>query len=481
VAVRARKRPTADEEAVLRAGIEIMQLDTDQRHVVQKSLFRSISLWGLAMQDGLRELLKISQQQSEVSNLFLRAEAAKLTNDYQAASVAYRRYVDSAKALLSAEVAFNTRFPEAPLRLAETVRPIVNALLVYADIEHDLGRLAPAGALRDEAADLSLHYLGRDAEIETKQASAGALLLEGRFNEAIVALMEARDAAIAVNDQLAIARVALKFADMLHWLGDLWRATEEVDHARAVIESMVGKQSVTLADIMTAIGKSIAGIMSGQGDPGAATRTVKLYRDYTEIIYFRGMILKALRQWPEAAACFLKVEPEYRSLGSGEAIEFQLAQIELGEGHYQAALQRAIAIEPIFEKAAFRPKRPVLYRIMAECHLDLGNLAEALRLLREAIRDLRSQHSDPDALWRAYGVLARATGQSGDDDGMFSAYRDAIATIDGLRRAPLGYRLDSTYLEDKKELYAAAIEQAARAGRVADCCAFIDSMNSFGG
>jgi len=420
----------------------------------------------------------MAQRRSEAGNLFLRAEAAKLADDYEAASAAYRRYIDAAKAVLSDEVAFNTRYPTMPLGLAETVHPIINALLVSADIEYALGRPAPAGALREEAANLSLRYLGREAEVEAKRASAGALLLEGRFNEAFVALMEARDAAIATDDRLAIARVALDLADMLHWLGDLRRAAEEIDHARTVIEPIVGKQPVTRADLIKAIYASIAGIMAGKGDPGTATKAGKLYRDYNEIIYYRGMILKALRQWPEATACFQKVEPEYRSLGSGEAIEYQLAQIDLGQGHYQAALQRTIAIEPAFEKAAFRPKRPVLLRIMAECHLGLGNLDECFRLLSEAINDLQDQHLDPDALWQAYGVLARAAAQSGDNNRMLGAYRDAIATIDSLRRAPLGYRLDSTYLEDKKELYAAAIEGAARTGHAADCCAFIDSIKS---
>ncbi len=430
------------------------------------------------MQDRLKALLDLNQRRNEAGNLFFRAEATKLTGDYPAASLAYRHYIDAAKAVLSDEIAFNTRYPTTPLSLAETVQPIVNALLVSADIEYALGQPTPSGALREEAAKLSLRYLGSKGEVEAKQASAGALLLEGRFNEAFVALIEARDASIATDDQLAAARVALDLADMLHWLGDVQRAAEEVDHARVVIEAMTGKQLVTQVDLVKAIGNSITSIMSGKGDPGAATRAMKLYRAYNEIIYYDGLIWKALRQWSKAAACFEKVKPEYRSLGSGEAIEYQLAQIDLGQGHYQVALQRAIGIAPAFEKGAFRPKRSVLFRMMGECHLGLGHLDECLQLLSEAIKDLQDKHLDPDALWRAYAVLAQAAARSGDDNGMLSAYRDAIATIDNLRRAPLGYRLDSTYLEDKRELYAAAIKEAAQSGHAADCCAFIDSIKS---
>ncbi|WP_170323295.1 CHAT domain-containing protein [Bradyrhizobium sp. STM 3809] len=430
------------------------------------------------MQDRLRALLDVNQRRTEAGNLFLRAEAAKLSGDYQSASVTYRRYIDIAKAVLSDEVVFNTHYPTTPLGLAETVQPIINALLVSADIEYALGRPARAGALREEAASLSFRYLGRKGEVEAKRASAGALLIEGRFNEAYVALVEARDDSIANDDPLAVARVALDLADMLHWLGDVRRADEEVDHARAVIEPIVGKQPVTRFDLIKAIGSSITSIMSGKGDPGTATKAVKLYRAYTEIIYYRGLILKALRQWAEAAACFEKVKPEYRSLGSGEAIEYQLVQIDLGQGRYQEALQRANAIESAFEKGAFRPKRPVLLRTMAECHLGLGHLDECFRLLSDAIKDLQDPHLDPDARWRVYGVLARAAARAGDDEGMLRGYRDAIATIDSLRRAPLGYRLDSTYLEDKQELYAAAIEGAARTDHAADCCAFIESIKS---
>ena len=67
------------------------------------------------MDDRLRWLLEMAQRRSEAGNLFLRAEAAKLADDYEAASAAYRRYIDAAKAVLSDEVAFNTRYPTMPL------------------------------------------------------------------------------------------------------------------------------------------------------------------------------------------------------------------------------------------------------------------------------------------------------------------------------------------------------------------------------
>ncbi len=58
------------------------------------------------------------------------------------------------------------------------------------------------------------------------------------------------------------------------------------------------------------------------------------------------------------------------------------------------------------------------------------------------------------------------------------SFRDAIETIANLRRAPLGYRLDSTFLVDKQELYSQAIKEALRAEAVWDCCQFMESIKS---
>lgn len=276
------------------------------------------------MQDKFTALMDLSKLQLEVGSLFVRAEAIKQHNDYEAASAAYHEYIQASHALLEATLEFNEQFPESPFGLLEIVQPLINARMVCADIESSLGKRKASEVLRVEAISLSHKYLDRKGTAESHRARAASLALEGRFNEAIVALMEARDVMLEVDDKIALARIAIDLADVLHWLGDFQRAEEEIDHASAIIEPIIGDQPMTQSDVLHGVFESISSIMSGKGDPGAATRNVQLYRAYVEITYYRGLIAKALHKWDKAEDCFQKVLPEYRSLGTGEAIVYGL-------------------------------------------------------------------------------------------------------------------------------------------------------------
>lgn len=430
------------------------------------------------MDDQFTALLDLGTLQLRVGNLFARAEAVKLKNDYEAASLAYQEYIRLGDVYLKAAVDYNRRFPDSPFGIREIVRPQINALMVGADIESSLGRREAAETMRNEAIRLSHVYLGREGAADAHRARAASLTLEGRFNEAIVALMEARDVMLASADPIALARIAMDLSDVLQWLGDNARAADEITHAATIIEPLIGSHPPTQQDLLHGVYESIAGILGGQGDPGAGPRIAALYRIFVEVTFYRGLIAKALHKWDEAEACFQKVLPEYRSLGSGEAIEFQLVYIMVERGEYAAALEKVQSIAPVFERGAYRAKRAVLQKLIAQCLHALGDSQSALVLLREAIRDHQQQHFDPDALWRAQYTLARVQADLGDHPEAMRACAAAIETVSGLRRAPLGYRLDSTFLADKKTLYAMAIEEAIQGGSAADCCAFMDGIKS---
>jgi tetratricopeptide (TPR) repeat protein len=432
----------------------------------------------IEVDDKLAMLIELGRHQAQVAHLFMHAEALKHRGDDPAASSAYGAYVQAARAHLRRTVDFNANLPDSPMDVTAVAQPLVNALLVSADMESSLGHRDAAEALRVEAMEVSREHIGRVGSADAKRARAASLTLEGRFNEAIVALMEARDVLLEAGDTVALLRVAIDVADVWQWLGDYPRARDEIDHARSLIEPLVGAGPVTQTDVLTGLRESIASILAGRGDPGHGANAAQLYRGYVEVTFYRGLIAKALRQWDDAQAAFEQVLPNYAANGTGEAIVFQLAQIELGRGELGAALQRAQSIAPAFEQGAYRAKRPVLHRLIAEILHAQGRSHEASTMLRGAIVDLTTKFHDPDALWRAQFLQARVLSETGDAMGAMQHYRDAIATVDGLRRAPLGYRLDSTFLADKMELYAQAIAAAAHHGLAAECCAFMDGLKS---
>ncbi|MDF0667788.1 MAG: CHAT domain-containing protein [Nitrospira sp.] len=430
------------------------------------------------MDKKLKSILALGQLQAETYTLFGHAENVKATGEYTTAHAIYQKYLAHSRSYLQAQIEFNCRFPEIPFDITPTAQTLVNGLMVDADLAQSLGEREQAASLRAEALEVSQAHLGRRGTAETERSRAAALTLEGRFNEAIVALMGARDVVMSTGDNLALARVTIDLADVLQWLGDLQRASEEIDHAASIIAPLVGDSEPTQQDIISGALSSAQSIMAGRGDPGDAMRAANLYRAKVEITYYRGLISRALGEWDKAERCFNQVLHEYRQLGTGEAIEWQLARVKVGRGEHRDALKEFFRIEPQFERGALRPKWGVLKRAQAECLNALGDHAEAIGLLGKSIEDLTHKHFDPDALWRSQQLQATIWKAQGESTLALRAYHEAIATISSLRRAPLGYRLDSTYLADKRSVYSQAIAAALQADAPADCCRFIENLKS---
>jgi hypothetical protein len=89
-----------------------------------------------------------------------------------------------------------------------------------------------------------------------------------------------------------------------------------------------------------------------------------------------------------------------------------------------------------------------------------------------------ARYHNPDLAWRVawqYGAALQAAGQSNE---AMQAFDDAIEVVGQLRRAPLGYRLDSAYLADKMDLFHEAISAAAASQAVEKCAQHMDMIKS---
>ena len=430
------------------------------------------------MGDKLKALLEIGELQSKAGGLLIQSESVKASGDFAKARVTYKEYIATLQALMKASLGHNERFPDTPYEIAPIANMLVNALMVGADVTQSLGEREEAENLRQQALQTSRAHLGRAGTAETERSRAASLTLEGRFNEAIVALMGARDLTMEKNDKLELTRVTIDLADVLQWLGDFKRAKDEILHAEKLIEPLLAKGKPSKIDVFTGLLSDSSSIMSDRGDPGSAMQTMQLYRASVEVTYFHGLISRALGEWDEAERCMTEVLPEYQKLGSGEAIEYQQAMIKVGRGQYREALGQMRGLEHVFDSGAFRPKKGVLQRAQAECLHALGETAMAARLIDESIDDLTRAHFDPDALWRSQWQKAKICSDEGKKEHCVDALRDTVKTIANLRRAPLGYRLDSTFLADKLEVFSQAVEQTLGAGDLRSCCVFMDSIKS---
>ncbi len=423
-------------------------------------------------------MLELAEMQIEVGHFFVRAEMERTARAYGRAHPIYQEYLGRSRECLQAFLEFNTRYPEQPYDIPPIAQTLVTALLMDADIVQALGDRHAADELRKEALELSRLHLGRDVTADTERLRAASLAGDGRFNEAIVALMNARDVILEKRDPLTLARIVIDLANILQWLGDNKRAKDEIEHAASIIAPFVADRPPTQRDILAGMVTSVASIEAGQGDPGHAKRSVELYRAYTEITFYRGLISKACEEWDEAERCFEQILPQYRALRTGEAIECQLANIKVRRREYREALDQLGRIALAFDRDDFRPMRGVLQRLQAECLFALGDSSAALQLVDESISDLTERHFVPEALWRSQRLRACIYAEKGEHKLAIQSFRDAVATVSELRRAPLGYRLDSTYLSDKKDLYSQAIAEALRTEEAVDCCRFIEGIKS---
>ena len=145
------------------------------------------------MEQKIAALLSMGQLQMDVSALFFQAESAKASGYYESARPIYEDYIDRSRDYLQAALEFNRRFPESTWDISPIVQPLVNAMLVLADLLQALNDRDSANTLRRDAKKLLATHLGRSGSAKTELTIAGALTLEGRFNEAIFALMCARD------------------------------------------------------------------------------------------------------------------------------------------------------------------------------------------------------------------------------------------------------------------------------------------------
>ena len=425
-----------------------------------------------------KSLLNLSQLQGKVVSLFFQAETMKASGDYGAAQSVYQAYITDSRIYLQAALDFNKQFPDLPQEIPLIAQPLVNALMVDADIVQSLGDRTAAESLRTEALEVSRIHLGRMGTANLERARAGALKIEGRFNEAIVALMSARDIFLEEDDLLALARVTIDLADIRLWLGDNRRAKEEIEHAEAIIRPVLAGKQLSQKDVWDSLMSSISSITEGNGNPGDAERTVELWRAATEVTFYHGLIAKALDAWDESERCFNHILPNYQQIGTGEAIEYQLASIKIGRRQFREALEQTRHIEHVFKGGPFRPKLGALKLAQAKCFHGLNESRETQRLIGESIADLTERHFDPDVLWRCYWLKAQIHSTQGEKKLCLASLLSALETITNLRRAPLGYRLDSTYMTDKKDFYAHAIEETIKANAPLDCCRFIESIKS---
>ena len=328
-------------------------------------------------------------------------------------------------------------------------------------------------------------------DAESLRAEAESLINQGHFSDALVILDTIREK--FPNDNNIIIETTASIVEIYSSLGDYERASDEAK----CIEEMVAPKIQDISNFIkdTDVNKvpisQIPDILKRLRNIGTSyyvSRRVKysasIIKEYSgkldeAEIFFRSLLSEYEQQIPGIKKLTPNMIVGQDKLVPIIGIKKHLAEIMLKKSHYQEGLMYADQIEPYFRKNKnLRPKLAAILKVQADALLKLEKVSDAIDKLEEGIKDLE-QYNDPNLLWQLQWHKGRALYIMGKQQDALYAYSQAIKTVNDLRKVPMGYRLDSTYLRDKLELFEAAIDLTCRSNYdVRLCCQFIEFIKS---
>jgi CHAT domain-containing protein len=180
-----------------------------------------------------------------------------------------------------------------------------------------------------------------------------------------------------------------------------------------------------------------------------------------EVIQAEARNSRALGKLDEAERLFLEARPFVAEMGLTVGVDFHLAVIACARKDAATAERIIGEIAPAFEAPGVRPRRGALRQIQADLHLLRNEPQQALSAAEDGLLD-QATYPDLDQAWKLKWRRARALVATQQFESAVAAYRDCLNDVDRLRMAPLGYRLDTTFLRDKLPMAYEAIDLAVR-------------------
>jgi len=356
-------------------------------------------------------------------------------------------------------VAYEQRWPGS-FSVETVALPLAQQLGIYADHLQADGERDRARRCRDEVDELMSKYIGPVASAAIARGRAKDAAAAGRFHEALITLDEVRETFAGAGETLAAAQTALELANVYEWLGDFERALAVLRSVHDQVAEALRAGPPTDAMVISAVRRQVDAIMEGKASREGED-ALALQRIAYEIIQGEGRISRQLGRYEEAMRLLGQVRPFAASLGVLSGIDFQFAAIACARGEWDRAEALLAQIAPDFERPSFRYRRPALRLLQADARLGRDRPGDALERLDDGVHDLDT-YPDLDLAWKLQWRRGRALAALGRPVDAQRAYHLGASAADDLRKAPLGYRLDTTYLRDKLPMFHAAIDLAVQ-------------------
>lgn len=393
------------------------------------------------------------------------------------AEAASAALVDTLQQQVQDTLALNRRAPPGLSELDPPYAMLIDVLMQRADLLESLAQPESAvQALREQALGLARER-GGNAYAERQRQLAGTHLEQGRFHEALATLVAARELFIAGADRSAAARCTADLANAYEWLCDFERALQEVRRGRELLGDVSG--ALLNAD---AVGSALPALAAQALNPGMLDFARQLQQKVAgdaarcDLLQVEARCRIAQKRFDGVPALLQQARPMIPAYAH-PALDVQLIKIQLESGRHADALATIQPLLPVFEGGALRRKLSVLRTMQARALNGLARHAEALKAVHAAQEALRG-FNDPEAEAKAFEALGDTQAALGQDAAALDAYEQAADGFGWLRRAPLGYRLDSLGLVPRLALMRRAIALAARRGDGAAAARFIESTKS---
>jgi CHAT domain-containing protein/tetratricopeptide (TPR) repeat protein len=425
--------------------------------------------------DQLIQLQELGALQQE-TNAALLSLFALVSGGSRPPDEAYERYLGLARRLVAGVAAFERDSPGG-FDVSGFAQPLVQWLSMYADHRQAAGDAEAAEQLRQEADELTIAYLEHGATALVRRDRAMQAAMEGRFHDALIGLADARMTFAEAGMVLDKVQTDVQLANIYEWLGDYARALATLEGAHDEVAPRLAAGPPSRAQVSSAVERQLAGMMRGEvttvGEDAQA-----LQRIAYEVVQGEARNNRYLGNYDVAERLFLKVRPFIaEDLGVPAGVDFHLAVIAVARNDAATAHRLLAGIAPAFDSGMFRPRRGALRQVQADFHLLRGEPHEALAAADDGLRD-QATYPDLELAWKLRWRRARALTALGRRAGAIRAFRAGMSDADRLRMAPLGYRLDTTFVRDKLPMAHDAVDTAIAAADAPAAAWFVEIVKS---
>ncbi|MFD2081579.1 CHAT domain-containing protein [Actinopolymorpha cephalotaxi] len=388
----------------------------------------------------------------------------------------YERYLGLARMLVEQATCFEEE-SSGFFDLQTLALPLVQQLSVYADHKKAAGDRVAARQLSQEVDQIVASYLDQKVSAAVRRDRAMNAAGEGRFHDALVGLQDSAEVFAERGDVLETVRTELQLANVYEWLGDHDRALQTLDNAHQRVVPMLPQGPPSAAEVESALRRQVSEILTHGTNTREGEQLLALRHFAYEVVQAKGRNYRAVEDYDSAEKLFREARPFFIQMGLAVGVDYHLASIACARRDYADAHRLLRQIAPAFEDPQVRPRLGALRMLQSDVFLLGGSPDKALAAAESGFAD-QGTYPDLDLGWKLQWRRARALAALNRPVDALAAYGVAMTTADRLRRAPLGYRLDTTFLRDKLPMAQEAIDLACEQKKADDVAWFVELVKS---